>query len=58
VEFRPDGTLVEYALGRGDAPEPGPAGQWSADGRITRATGDTARIVVAQPDRLEIDWQE
>jgi hypothetical protein len=58
VEFRPDGTLVEWAIGRGDAPEPRPAGRWDASGLIHRGSGGTARIVKAEPDRLEIIWQE
>lgn len=58
MEFRPDGTLVEYAFGRGDAPEPRPGGHWNADGLITRSAGGTARIIAAEPDRLEIIWQD
>jgi hypothetical protein len=58
VEFRPDGTFVEWAIGRGDAPEARPAGRWDPSGAITRASGGTARIVKAEPDRLEIIWQD
>jgi hypothetical protein len=66
VEFRPDGTLVEYAIGRGDAPEARPAGRWDASGRLVRGpegtggsgeSGGDGRIVSATPDRLEISWQ-
>ncbi|TDD62216.1 hypothetical protein E1263_04910 [Kribbella antibiotica] len=53
VQFRPDGTLVEYALGRGDAPEARPAGRWTSDGGLT-----DGRIVSATPDRLEIRWED
>lgn len=31
IEFRPDGTAVRYAIGRGDAPSPQPA-QWHITG--------------------------
>jgi hypothetical protein len=60
VEFRPDGTWVEWVIGRGDAPEARPAGRWDATGRLTRSGGDqgTGRIVIADPDRLEIIWQD
>lgn len=58
VEFRPDGSFVEWRIGRGDAPEPGPAGRWDRTGAIIRASGGTARIVTAAPDRLEIIWQD
>ncbi|MFK4086498.1 hypothetical protein ACI2LF_20475 [Kribbella sp. NPDC020789] len=53
VQFRPDGTLLRYTLGRADAPEERPAGRWSTDGRITNG-----RIVSATPDRLEIRWED
>jgi hypothetical protein len=56
VEFRPDGTLVEWAIGRGDAPEARPGGRWDAAGRITGAT--QGRIVKAEPGRLEIIWSD
>ena len=58
VEFRPDGTLVEYAIGRGDAPEARPAGRWDAGGRLDRGSSGTGQIVKAEPDRLEISWQD
>jgi hypothetical protein len=57
VEFSPDGTLIEYAIGRGDAPEARPAGRWDASGRLDRGPGGTGRIISATPDRLEISWQ-
>ncbi|MEJ1105521.1 MULTISPECIES: hypothetical protein [unclassified Kribbella] len=60
MEFRPDGTWVDWAIGRGDAPEARPAGRWDATGRLTRDPGGVqgaGRIVTAEPDRLEIKWQ-
>lgn len=56
LELRPDGALVEFALGRGDAPEARPVGQWNPDGRLARGTRGGGRIVRAEPDRLEIEW--
>jgi hypothetical protein len=59
VEFRPDGTVVEYAIGRGDAPEARAAGRWDATGQLVRrGQGGTGRIITSTPDRLEIAWQE
>jgi hypothetical protein len=58
VEFRADGTFVEYGIGRGDAPEAGPVGRWEPDGRLARGSGATARIVATTADRLDIAWQE
>ena len=58
MEFRPDGTFVEYAIGRGDAPEARPTGRWDAAGQLTRGSGGTARIVAAAADRLDIAWQD
>jgi hypothetical protein len=73
VEFRPDGSFSELLIGRGDAPEPGAAGRWSAGGEVSRAVdpagsggmagsagmnGGTGSIVSVGPDRLEIDWKE
>ncbi|MEU4294128.1 hypothetical protein AB0E63_38410 [Kribbella sp. NPDC026596] len=58
MEFRPDGTMVEYAIGRGDAPEARPAGRWDAGGRLDRGSSGTGQIVKAEPDRLEISWQD
>jgi hypothetical protein len=59
VEFRPDGTFVEWVIGRGDAPE-ARTGTWQLSGVITRAGGmpGSARVVTATPDRLELAWQE
>ena len=57
MEFGPDGTLIEYAIGRGDAPEARPAGRWDASGRLDRSSGGTGQIVKSEPDRLEINWQ-
>jgi len=59
VEFRPDGTFVEWVIGRADAPE-GRTGRWEPSGVITRAGGmpGSVRVVAAEPDRLELAWQE
>ncbi|TDO69158.1 hypothetical protein EV651_101197 [Kribbella sp. VKM Ac-2571] len=58
MEFRADGTLVEYAIGRGDAPEARPAGRWDTTGELLRgSSAGSGRIVAATPDRLEIAWQ-
>jgi len=56
VEFRADGTLVEFLIGRGDAPEPGPTGRWAADGRLTAGSGTPAHFTTTA-DRLDITWQ-
>ncbi|MGW1344154.1 hypothetical protein ACWCOV_24135 [Kribbella sp. NPDC002412] len=58
VEFRPDGTLVEWVIGRGDAPEARPDGRWDASGRITGGLQGAGRIVTAEPGRLEIIWSD
>ena len=57
VEFGPDGSFVEWAIGRGDAPEPR-LGRWQSSGVITREGGmpGTARVVSVTPDRLEMTW--
>ena len=57
MEFRPDGTLVDYAIGRGDAPAPGPPGRWDDAGRLALPSGKAGRVVTTSPDRLEITWQ-
>jgi hypothetical protein len=55
VEFRPDGTFVDWAIGRGDAPEPR-NGRWQPSGVIARAGAmpGSARVVTVTPDRLEL----
>ncbi|MGW6195371.1 hypothetical protein ACWF0M_04400 [Kribbella sp. NPDC055110] len=58
MEFRADGTFVEYAIGRGDAPEARPAGRWESGGRLARGAGGTGHVVAATPTRLDIDWQD
>ncbi|TCC32387.1 hypothetical protein [Kribbella sindirgiensis] len=58
VEFRADGTFVEYAIGRGDAPEARAAGRWQAGGQLARGTGGKGQVVAATNDRLDIDWQD
>jgi hypothetical protein len=57
VEFGPDGSFVEWAIGRGAAPEPRP-GRGPSAGAITREGGmpGTARVVSVTPDRLEMTW--
>jgi hypothetical protein len=57
VEFRPDGTFVEWLIGRGDAPEPH-VGTWEPSGVVARGATGSALIVSAEPDRLELVWQE
>ena len=59
IEFRPDGTYVDWAIGRGDANEARP-GRWEpasdASVRVSTAGGDehVLQVVVAEPDRLEV----
>jgi len=59
IEFRPDGTYVYWAIGRGDATSPQP-GSWHLDeqGRIhlTNAGREPriAEVVELAPDRLEL----
>ncbi|TWD82791.1 hypothetical protein FB561_3934 [Kribbella amoyensis] len=57
VEFRADGTFVEWLIGRGDAPEPH-TGEWEPSGVVARGVGGSAMVVGADPDRLELVWQE
>jgi hypothetical protein len=57
VEFRPDGTFVDWLIGRGDAPEAS-TGRWDQTGVISRASGPPGTVVQAGSDRLEISWQE
>ncbi|GAA0590271.1 hypothetical protein HPO96_04230 [Kribbella sandramycini] len=52
MEFRPDGTLLTYAIGPADTPTPSPAGHWTHTGTLTNG-----HIVTATPDRLEIRWE-
>ncbi|QDQ90960.1 zinc metalloprotease [Rhodococcus sp. WB9] len=60
IEFRPDGSFVDWAIGRGDANE-AREGTWvpADDGRleVTTAAGDsrTVRVVRLEDDRLELD---
>ncbi|EHI45523.1 ulilysin [Rhodococcus opacus PD630] len=60
IEFRPDGSFVDWAIGRGDANE-AREGTWVPvdDGRleVTTAAGDsrTVRVVRLEDDRLELD---
>ena len=61
IEFRPDGSFVDWAIGRGDADEPR-EGTWvpaDDDGRleVTTVAGGTrtVRVVRFDEDRLELD---
>ena len=59
IEFAPDGSFTEWAIGRGDANQPLP-GRWRdvGDGRLEVATErggpQVLEIVRATPDRLEV----
>ena len=59
IEFRPDGTFVNWAIGRGDAPEPR-EGTWRrVEGGQLRVTTAAGRervfdVVSLEPDRLEL----
>jgi hypothetical protein len=64
IEFGPDGSFVDWAVGRGDASEAVP-GRWrtaDAGGALevtTERGGELVReIVSAAPDRLEIRRRE
>ena len=61
IEFRPDGSFVDWTIGRGDAGEPR-EGTWvSADDdrslEVTTAAGEsrTVRVVRLDGDRQELD---
>jgi hypothetical protein len=62
IEFRADGSYVDWAIGPGDARQPR-AGTWELgdDGRllITTAAGERRAVEVVQlaPDRLELRTQ-
>ena len=58
LEFRPDGTFVDWAIGRADA-NVARDGVWSAASGVVRVTLDSGssrllRVVEARPDRLEL----
>lgn len=58
IEFRPDGTYVDWAIGRADANEARP-GRWEPVGggrvTVTAAGGSrTLEVVRAEPGRLEL----
>ena len=58
IEFRPDGTYIDWAIGRGDANEARP-GRWEAiadDCVRISAAGDqrVIEMVLLEQDRLEI----
>lgn len=58
IEFRPDGTFVEWVVGRGDASEPR-LGRWSrgpeGDLGVTRADGSRAGVaLVGAGERLQL----
>jgi hypothetical protein len=59
IEFAPDGSFVEWAIGRGDAGQAVP-GRWrTADGDAVEVATDSGggqvlEILQVAPDRLEI----
>jgi hypothetical protein len=57
IEFAPDGSFVEWAIGRGDAGQAVP-GRWQADGSAVEVAtdrgGQVLEILQVTPDRLEI----
>ena len=59
IEFRPDGTYIDWAIGRGDANEARP-GRWepAEGGRVRMTTSDGTQrvfeVLRVEPDRLEI----
>ncbi|WP_197725454.1 hypothetical protein [Actinoplanes sp. OR16] len=58
IEFRDDGTYVDWAIGRGDADEARP-GRWeqAGDGGIQARAADgrpVLRVSSVEPDRLEV----
>ncbi|MFF0817919.1 hypothetical protein ACFYVR_22550 [Rhodococcus sp. NPDC003318] len=60
IEFRPDGTFVDWAVGPADANEPR-EGTWATGAEresleVTTAAGErrVVRIVRLDPDRLEL----
>ena len=59
IEFRPDGSYIDWVVGPGDAREPR-GGRWQLEGagriRVT-TSADTERVVEVlsvSPDRLEL----
>ncbi len=62
IEFRPDGSLVRWAIGRGDAPEAQP-GRWQDAGPATIAvtegqeTGSVLDVVECSEDVLKVRWR-
>ena len=62
IEFRPDGTSIRYAIGRGDAPAPQP-GRWQMTGQNklqlqsqggSGAAGNNLEIVRVDDSILEV----
>ena len=54
IEFRPDGTSVRYAIGRGDAPTPQP-GRWQmSDQNRLQMAGGNLEIVRVDDSILEV----
>ena|SRR5690349_15865488 len=58
IEFRPDGTYIDWAIGRGDGNEARP-GRWepAAAGGLQITTEGRQRVLeltLVEPDRLEI----
>jgi hypothetical protein len=59
IEFRPDGSFIDWGIGRGDASEARPGTWRPADHdrvEVTTASGDkrVMEIVRISPDRLEL----
>jgi len=59
IEFRPDGSYVDWAIGRGDASEPRPGVWQPAPGgrvQVSTAAGEqrVLEVVRLEPDRLEV----
>ena len=59
IEFAPDGSFVEWAVGRGDAAQALPGSWRAADGGAVevstdRGGGQVLEILAVTPDRLEL----
>ena len=64
IEFLADGSFVDLAIGRGDAPEPRLGGMWriDEDGRLIITSGAGERrvmdVVELVPERLQLHIRE
>ncbi|AQA21793.1 hypothetical protein BTZ20_0494 [Rhodococcus sp. MTM3W5.2] len=61
IEFRPDGSYVDWAIGRGDANEPR-AGMWVGGAEnesleLTSAAGERRVVRVARVDRGRLELE-